>query len=200
MPSSRARTRASRETCFSALSWSSAPTKSRLIMCLLLWLLDGCRVPPTQRNVGWSPTFPGGPALLLESIHRGRAAPQSRRPVTATPEVTSRAARPPGTGSRSPVRRAWPRAGESAGRSDRASPVSRVDVCLEQVDELGDDVVAAERPVELPIDEHGSHRRLEGTGQADPDVRVLGLARPVHDAAHHRDPHVLDARVRRRPL
>ena len=36
-------------------------------------------------------------------------------------------------------------------------------------------------------------------GQADPDVRVLGLAGPVDDAAHDGDLQVLDARVRLAP-
>ena len=37
-------------------------------------------------------------------------------------------------------------------------------------------------------------------GQADPDVGVLRLARAVHDAAHDRDAHLLDARVGLPPL
>ena len=37
-------------------------------------------------------------------------------------------------------------------------------------------------------------------GQADPDVGVLALARPVHDAAHHGDPEVLHAGVGLAPL
>ena len=67
-----ARISASWGTCFSALSWSSAPTKSRLIMRLPAACARWRREPhPTRRNVGWSPTSGGGLALLAGSIHPG---------------------------------------------------------------------------------------------------------------------------------
>src|SRR3954454_22186941 len=166
MPSSRARTSASRETCFSALSWRSAPTKSRLMVCLLLCCSMKCGVPPTQRNVGWSPTFPGGPAMLRR-LYTG---PRGAQPATA-----GRA---------------------SAAGEHEVAGKPPVDVLLEQVDELRDDVVAAQGAVELPVHEHRRDRRLERARKADPDVGVLRLAGTVHDAAHDGDLHVLDARVR----
>ena len=68
------------------------------------------------------------------------------------------------------------------------------DVVLEDVDELGDEAVAAERPVELAVDEDRRDRVLERARQRDPDVGVLRLARAVDDAAHDRDAQVLGAR------
>src|SRR5690554_6506544 len=45
----------------------------------------------------------------------------------------------------------------------------------------------------LAIDEHRCHRHLAGTGQGYADVGMLGFARPVEDAAHHRHLELLDA-------
>src|SRR5690349_950838 len=177
MPSSRARTRASRETCFSALSWSSAPTKSRLIGCLLL------SVAQWRQGRRHKETWVGHP--------RPEAALHCWAKVYTRPRGRLNAR----TGRR------WPRSpiasGDSAG-PDGLDPgaVAPVDVVLEQVDELGHDAVAPEGPVERAVDEHGRDRRLERARQADADVGVLRLPGPVHDAAHDRNLHVLDAGVR----
>ena len=50
------------------------------------------------------------------------------------------------------------------------------------------------------VDEHRRRRRLAGAGQRNADVGVLGFARPVDDAAHHRDLQRLDARIALAPL
>src|SRR5215217_827541 len=176
MPSSRARTRASRETCFSALSWSSAPTKSRLMGCLLLSLLDGGRVADTKK--------------------RGLVTHAQRRPCVVAEVYTG------ARGRLNRPRPPKPSVAASSARRRRLDPgaVARLDVVLEEVDEVGDDPVAAERPVQRAVHEHGSYGRLERAGEADPDVRVLRLAGPVDHAAHHGDLHVLDARVRVAPF
>src|SRR5205814_10317840 len=59
----------------------------------------------------------------------------------------------------------------------------------------GHDVIAAKRVDLLAIYEDGSHRLFEGARQADPDVRVLALSRPVDHAAHRRHAQLLDAGV-----
>src|SRR5215216_4739471 len=110
MPSSRARTRASRETCFSALSWRSAPTKSRLMGCLLLSLLDGGRVADTKRR-GLVTHVQRRPCVVRGSIHPGPWTPRSR------PSVSGPFG---GVGRR-----------RSGGRADlHARPVAAVDVVL----------------------------------------------------------------------
>ena len=50
-----------------------------------------------------------------------------------------------------------------------------------------------------PVDEHRRGRRLARPGQRNADVGVLAFARPVDDAAHHRDVEPLDARIERAP-
>src|SRR5918994_5388478 len=62
--------------------------------------------------------------------------------------------------------------------------------------ELFRDALALERHGLAAIHVHRRHRHFAGAGQADADVRVLGFARTVHHAPHHRHAHVLDAGVR----
>src|ERR1044071_1797978 len=91
----------------------------------------------------------------------------------------------------------------ASGRTDdggRYRRISPLDVRLEDVDELVDEPLAAERPVEPAVDEDRGQGILERPGQRDPDVGVLALAGTVDDAAHHRDAHLLDTRPRRLPL
>src|SRR5690242_13533530 len=68
-------------------------------------------------------------------------------------------------------------------------------VLLEDREELGNDALTLERDHEAPVHEHRRLGLLEGTGQRDADVRVLGLTGAVHDAAHHGHLHVLDSRA-----
>ena len=79
------------------------------------------------------------------------------------------------------------------GSNGRGEPPS--DVVLEDVDEFGDEAVAAECPIEPSVDEHGCDRFLERAGQADPDVGVLRLPGAVHDAAHDGDSQLLGAGI-----
>ncbi len=93
----------------------------------------------------------------------------------------------------------WSRCASSAGsRGSERRGIALHDVVVEDRQEARDDVVAAQGRAERPVDEDRRHRLLEGARQADPDVGVLRLARPVDDAAHHRDPHLLDAGMRSR--
>src|SRR5690606_16593819 len=59
----------------------------------------------------------------------------------------------------------------------------------------GHDVSALQRRHELAILIDGRPRRLARARQADADVGMLRLPRPVHHAAHHGHPEVLDPRV-----
>ena len=70
------RIRTSRGTCFSAFSWRSAPTKSRLTSAPPTMTDDGA--PLTRRNVGWSPTSRSGRVDWLE-VYTGIDA----RPIAA---------------------------------------------------------------------------------------------------------------------
>src|SRR5829696_7627522 len=183
MPSSRALTRASRETCFSALSWRSAPTKSRLIMCLPVW----CGLLCSRGSA--------------DTKKRGLVTHVPRRPCAIEGEYTPGSVHPQSApGSPGPARTSTISAAGDGSDGRRGDAVAPVHVGLQQVDELGHDVVTAQGPVELPVDEDRRDRRLEGARQADPDVGVLRLARAVDDTAHHGDLHVLDAGVGLLPL
>src|SRR5882672_9370161 len=74
-----------------------------------------------------------------------------------------------------------------------AARVALLDVVVEDLQEVGDDGVALERELERAVHEDGGLGLLEGAGQRDADVGVLGLARPVDHAAHHRDLQLLHA-------
>ena len=117
-PPRAARTRASRETCFSALSWSSAPTKSRLIMCLLL---SAARWRQGRRH---KETWVGHP--------------RSEAALRCWPKVYTRARGPSIAGGLRTTLETAPLSGAATASTPAA--VAAVDVGLEEVDELGDDV------------------------------------------------------------
>src|SRR5690606_19504666 len=79
-------------------------------------------------------------------------------------------------------------------------PVLRLDVPVQQPQELLDQPLAPERGVELAVDVDRRLGLLERAGQRDADVRVLRLARAVDHAAHDRDAQLLHARVAHAPL
>src|SRR5688572_23098810 len=151
MPSSTAPISCSRETCFSALSWRRAPTKSRLTIASSS--AHGCQIT-------------AGPKKRRGGHPRHGAAVQLRRVYTRT---RGRLKREP-LGARSADR--GDRCGVLAGlrwlRDDARPWIPRCNVVLEDVNELGDQAVAAQRPVELAVDEHGSDGLFERAGQADP--------------------------------
>src|SRR5919106_2377841 len=63
----------------------------------------------------------------------------------------------------------------------RRCPEAALDVVRNQRLELLGDPLAAERAGLLAVDEHRRGRALAGARQADPDVRMLALARAVDD-------------------
>ena len=71
----------------------------------------------------------------------------------------------------------------------------RLDVLIQNRDELGDDLVALQRGEQAAIDVDRGFRFFEGAGQRDADVGVLRFAGAVDHAAHHGDFHFFDARV-----
>src|SRR3569623_603952 len=66
--------------------------------------------------------------------------------------------------------------------------------------ELVGDIGAAQRRDILAFDEHGSGRRFAGARKRDAEFGVLALARPIDDAAHHRDRELLDTWIALAPL
>src|SRR6188474_686415 len=91
----------------------------------------------------------------------------------------------------------------SASASRRsASGVVVLDVVIDQTLELGRELVvgAAEGDRVPPVDEDRAARLLARARQADSDVRRLGLARAVDDAAHHGERHRFHAFVRGLPF
>src|SRR5215475_9692019 len=73
------------------------------------------------------------------------------------------------------------------------TPVFPLDVVVEDDLELFDDVVALEGGEELAVDVDGRFRFLEGAGEGDADVGMLGLAGAIDDATHDRELQLLDA-------
>ena len=63
--------------------------------------------------------------------------------------------------------------------------VAIIDVLFDEYAEIICNAGAAERHLFLAVDKDRRGGFLAATGQADADIRVLGFARPVHDAAHH---------------
>src|SRR6201988_1417938 len=61
------------------------------------------------------------------------------------------------------------------------------------------DALAFDRHGLPAVDVDRLDRHFPGARQADPDGGVLLFARPVDDAAHHGDAHLLDAGIRRLP-
>src|SRR5579862_9410455 len=152
----------SRGTCFSALSWSSAVTKSRFMVRL------PSHLPFTGPNSVWS-----------DRQKKRGGHPRSIRAAVKLTGVYTR-----GGG---------PSMSSDGGR--RRLRIAALDVVVEDSLELLDEGVAAQRPIQLAIDEDRRDRFLEGARQADPDVGVLALAGAIDDAAHDRDAHLLDAWV-----
>ena len=68
-------------------------------------------------------------------------------------------------------------------------------VLLDDPLEFTGDVIALQGHGLDAIHVHRRDGRLPRSGQADPDVRVLALARPIHDASHHCHVHSFDAAV-----
>src|SRR6185312_13077516 len=83
---------------------------------------------------------------------------------------------------------------------DDLAAVSPLNVLVEDDLELFDDMVALEGGEELAVDVDGGLGFLEGAGERDADVGVLGFAGAVDDAAHYRDVEPLDARIARLPF
>src|SRR5205823_14131727 len=96
-----------------------------------------------------------------------------------------------GVASPRPVLRGRSRLGADAARL-RKSPL---DVAVQDLEEARHDVVATQGGDLLAVHEDRRDRFLEGAGQADADVGVLALTRPIHDAAHDRHAQLLDARM-----
>ena len=161
--------------------------KSRLTMRLLV--CRGHSGGPIKTKRGGHPRrgaadqFRGSIARSVDRVNPrpSGAAPRQRRPA-ATPAGPY----PTGTAARLT---------ESGRATSRVSRVPSVDVVLEDLEELGDDAVAAQRPIEPAVHVDRRLRLLERARQRDADVGVLRLARAVHDAAHDRDLHLLDAGV-----
>src|SRR5690606_12725352 len=131
-------------------------------------------------EAAWS-RLPGGRAGVLQWY---REAPAQRRLLGAD----GRRAR----GARRRPRRALAPCPARRRRRPRG-------VVVEDLEEFRHDVIALERDLQLAVHVDRCLRFLEGARQRDADVRVLRLARAVHDAAHHRDLHLLDAGVRLAP-
>src|SRR6185437_15561104 len=68
----------------------------------------------------------------------------------------------------------------------RSLPVVTLDVFVQNLFELRHNRVASQGRVELPIHVHRSLGFFECPRQADPQIHMLRLAGPVHNATHHR--------------
>src|SRR5450432_3481084 len=158
MASSTVRMSWSRGTCFSALSWSSAVTKSRFMVRL------PSRLP-----------FAGPNSVLSDRQKKRGGHPRSMR---AAGEV-DREYTPEGVDRRS---------GERHGHRKAA-----LDIVVEDPLEFLDQALATQGPVEPAVNEDRRNGLLECPRQADSDIGVLALTRPVDDAAHHRHAQLLDA-------
>src|SRR5581483_8437843 len=69
------------------------------------------------------------------------------------------------------------------------------DVLLEEFLELLGNAITRQRDRLLAILINRSHGTLAGSREADPDVGVLALSRPIYDAPHDRHGHILDTIV-----
>src|SRR6185295_12520009 len=85
----------------------------------------------------------------------------------------------------------------AAGRRPRG--VARAHVVVDDRLELLGDALALERHRLLAIHVDRGDRLLARPRQRDADVGELRFARAVHDATHHRDVHLLHARILRAP-
>src|ERR1700731_2263321 len=148
------------------------------------------RTSRTRLSAGSSPgsIAPPGSPHSPSSLRRWSSTwPASFRMTAATPGVSRRSW---------PIlaRRSW-RESEMPKPLGAASGVPLLDVVVEDLQEVGHDVVALEGELERAVHEDRGLGLLEGAGQRDADVGVLGLAGTVHHAAHHRDLQLLHARV-----
>src|SRR5258706_6648767 len=75
-----------------------------------------------------------------------------------------------------------------------AFSVGRADVLLDQLLEFLGDTLALQGHGLFPVHVYRRDRTLAGTREADADVGVLALPGAVHNAAHHRDVHLLHSR------
>src|SRR5208282_5004877 len=73
------------------------------------------------------------------------------------------------------------------------------DVALNQGLEFAGDIVTLERDRLDAVNVNRRHRVFARTRQTDADVGVLALARSIDHAPHHRDVHVLYARIAHAP-
>ena len=117
---------------------------------------------PTKRNVGVTHVTER-PFSSRGSIHPERG-PSIRTCSGAGSEPRFPGGRRGDSRRRTRGRYAGPRS---------VSRIAPVDVVLEDVDELVDEALAAERPVEPAVDEDRRDRVLERARQRDPDVGVL---------------------------
>ena len=84
---------------------------------------------------------------------------------------------------------------EGFGGVGGAGAVAGADVVVEDLLEVGDDGVSTECSEEAAIDVDGSFGFLEGAGERDADVGVLGFAGAIDDAAHDGELEFFDAGV-----
>src|SRR5882672_3359803 len=73
--------------------------------------------------------------------------------------------------------------------------VGGIHVVIENLDELGHDGVSAQGREQAAVHVDRSLGFLERSRKRNPDIRVLGFARPVDDAAHHRQLHLFDTDI-----
>src|SRR5215472_12638333 len=77
---------------------------------------------------------------------------------------------------------------------------SALDIIDDDLLEIGSHGWAAQGHGFFAVDEYRRGRLLAGARQGNSDIGVLGLARAVDDAAHHRDVETFHARITRLPL
>src|SRR5688572_9236915 len=101
-------------------------------------------------------------------------------------------------------RYSWSKPRSKAGRTfctskrldgDSLLAVFLSDVAFDDRLELLRNTLAFESNRLLAVDIDRRHRHFAGAGQADADIGMLGFARTVDYAAHHRNAHVLDAGI-----
>src|SRR5215207_4152722 len=139
MASSTVRMSCSRETCFSALSWRRAPTKSRLMSFVLLSESTVDRV-AAKKNVGVT-HVPGG---HISSGKYTREQPAAK--IGSAPP--GGAGGGPGSGHAQRESRL-----HSIDRVARRRAESPLHVLLQDADELVDEALAAQGPVQASVHE-----------------------------------------------
>src|SRR5271170_1393383 len=84
--------------------------------------------------------------------------------------------------------------------SNQYSPVPPLYILVQNLLELLHNPVALQSCVELPIDIHRSLGLLKRPRQGNPDIGMLRLTWPIHDAAHHRQLQLLNTGILLLPL